>query len=68
MTRNRIRRRLRSAVAELQRRGSLPPGTYLLATDFEAATCTFNELVAWVEDAVNRAVGRARPEPVRTPV
>jgi ribonuclease P protein component len=65
--RNRIRRRLRAAVSELDRRGEvlLPGGCYLLMSDAEAADCPFPDLVTWVEGAVRKAGDRSIAVPQR---
>jgi ribonuclease P protein component len=53
VTRNRIRRRLRAAVAALP--AQPPPGAYLVSAGGEAATCPFEELV----DHLGRALREA---------
>jgi ribonuclease P protein component len=71
VTRNRIRRRLRAAVRELDRRGVLHGGAaYLLSSGPEAAHCRYPELLGWVEGAVRRAstVRGASPEHNAAPV
>lgn len=55
VVRNRIRRRLRAAVAALPT--PLAPGAYLVAGGREAATCSFAELVGHLERAVREAAG-----------
>ena len=52
--RNRLRRRLREAVA----RSELPPGAYLVAAEPSAQTLGFAELVAAVGSAMNSAATR----------
>lgn len=42
--RNRIRRRLRAAIHELEAAGALPPGAYLVGAGPEALTMPFTEL------------------------
>ncbi len=64
VVRNRIRRRLRAALVELDRRGDgLPRGAYLFSADVEARAMPFEQLV----DSLGRAVSRASaaPEPSR---
>ncbi|HEX2117914.1 MAG TPA: ribonuclease P protein component, partial [Acidimicrobiales bacterium] len=52
VARNRIRRRLRAAAAELLRAGRLPSGTYLISAGPEAARTPWVELVAALDEAV----------------
>jgi ribonuclease P protein component len=61
VTRNRIRRRLRSAVDALDKQGGvLQDGAgYLVAADTDAASCQYTVLQAWVEDAVRAANARS---------
>lgn len=59
VVRNRIRRRLRSAMGELQRQGGLPEGSYLLSGDARLATLPWSELVALTADLVTSATGSA---------
>lgn len=42
--RNRIRRRLRAAIRELEAEGALPPGAYLVGAGPEALTMPYAEL------------------------
>lgn len=56
VTRNRIRRRLRAAVRQLATE-ALPPGSYLVFADAEAAALPFGDLVACLERAVRAATG-----------
>lgn len=56
VTRNRIRRRLRSVVRELAK--ELPAGTYLLGAGPEAAALPYTELRATVSEAVQAATGQ----------
>jgi ribonuclease P protein component len=53
--RNRVRRRLRSALRELQAADRLPRGTYLVGATAVAATLPYPELVASLGDAVHTA-------------
>ena len=55
VVRNRVRRRLRSALRELQSADRLPSGTYLIGATAEAATLPFPDLVASLDDAVHTA-------------
>ncbi len=55
VTRNRVRRRLRAAVA--QAAPALPAGRYLVAADPEAATVDFGELTADLSGAMRAAAG-----------
>jgi ribonuclease P protein component len=57
VTRNRIRRRLRAALRELQGRGTLPAGTYLIGGSADLARLPWSELVAEVEAAVAAVAG-----------
>lgn len=60
VTRNRIRRRLRAALRELQATDGLPAGTYLVGAGPEAAPAPWAELVGSLAGAVGAAT---RPEP-----
>jgi len=53
--RNRIRRRLRAALRELQRDGRLPAGTYLVGGRAELAEVPWSDLVALLEAAIAEA-------------
>lgn len=55
VVRNRIRRRLRHALAELDRLDRVPPGRYLVSAAPTAATAPFDSLV----DELDHAVGGA---------
>ena len=57
VVRNRVRRRLRSALRELQAADRLPGGTYLVAATAAAATLPWDELLADLGDAVHTATG-----------
>jgi len=61
VTRNRIRRRLRSAMDALDKQGRvLQDGAgYLVAADIEAASCPYTVLQASVEDAIRAANARS---------
>jgi ribonuclease P protein component len=64
VTRNRLRRRLRAAVAEVA--SEVPPGAYLLAGRPQSATVAFGELVTSVRQAMAAAGADAgTPEPGR---
>jgi ribonuclease P protein component len=52
VVRNRIRRRLRAALRELQRSEGLPAGAYLLGAGPEMAHLPWSEVVSTVRDAV----------------
>ena len=54
VTRNRVRRRLRAIVRDLDRAEPWPGGAYLVTTGPEAATLPYGELV----DAVTEAAAR----------
>ena len=56
--RNRLRRRLRSAVSEIEGEAGLSPGAYLLAPSRETSTLGYEELVS----TVHRAIRRVQPE------
>ena len=58
VVRNRIRRRLRAAVAALG--AELPPGAYLLRAGTEAATLPFTELQSCLAGAVRAATNPSR--------
>jgi ribonuclease P protein component len=53
--RNRIRRRLRAALRELQRDGRLPAGTYLVAGQASVAELPWPELVALLDATLAEA-------------
>jgi ribonuclease P protein component len=55
VARNRVRRRLRAAMAELTRRGAVPGGTYLVGGSAELAGRPWEALVADLEVAVARS-------------
>jgi ribonuclease P protein component len=55
VARNRVRRRLRAALRELQRAGSLPRGAYLIGAGPEAAGLPWSDLVRALGDAVASA-------------
>ena len=55
VVRNRIRRRLRAALRELQADGRLPAGTYLLGGRAELAHLPWSELVSLLEDTIAKA-------------
>ena len=57
--RNRIRRRLRAGLRELQGTGRLPQGTYLVSARPEAAQMPWPELIAAIDGAVRAASGGA---------
>lgn len=59
VARNRIRRRLRAALQELQRRGRLPQGTYLVGGRADLTTLPWTELVAAVDAAVEAGAAEA---------
>jgi ribonuclease P protein component len=61
VTRNRIRRRMRSVMTGLARRGDVlePGAAYLLTAEAEAASCPFPVLEHWVESAVRGARRRS---------
>lgn len=59
VVRNRIKRRLRAALRDLQVAGRLPGGTYLVGATADAATLPYPELVARLGDAVDTATGAA---------
>ena len=53
--RNRVRRRIRAALWELQAQGRLPRGSYLLAGGVEVARMPWPDVVAAVGEAVDAA-------------
>jgi len=55
VVRNRVRRRLRAALREVQAGGRLPAGTYLLAGRAELADLPWPALVALVETTIEEA-------------
>jgi ribonuclease P protein component len=59
VTRNRLRRRLRSAAALLDQPEPLAPGSYLVALQPGAADLSYGELRDAFEAALRRAVTRA---------
>lgn len=61
VTRNRIRRRLRAALRELQTAGRLPAGDYLLGGRAEAASLPWTDLVATLDQVVEAACSSGHP-------
>lgn len=61
VTRNRIRRRLRAALLELQRTGRLPAGSYLVGGGAELARLAWPQLLRDLDAAISSATGRAKP-------
>lgn len=59
VVRNRIKRRLRAALRDLQAAGRLPRGTYLVGATAVAASLPYLELVADLGDAVDTATRAA---------
>ncbi len=55
VVRNRVRRRLRSALRELQSDDRLPGGIYLIGATADAATLPWEHLVASLSDAIDTA-------------
>lgn len=55
VVRNRIRRRLRAALRELQAAERLPGGTYLVGATTEAATLAWSDLVGHLGGAIDSA-------------
>ena len=55
--RNRIRRRLRAVLAELERGGRLPPGAYLIGAGGPAMTMPAAELTRTLEALVGDVTG-----------
>jgi ribonuclease P protein component len=55
VVRNRIKRRLRAALRELQATGELPRGTYLVTARTEAARTPWSGLVSDLRDAIAEA-------------
>ncbi len=60
VTRNRIRRRLRAALRDLQVRGVLPAGSYLIGGRAELASLPWSALVSDLDAAVRAASGTDR--------
>ena len=58
--RNRIRRRLRAGLRELQRQGRLPAGTYLLSARPEVAEMPWPEVIAAIDGAIAATPAGAR--------
>ena len=58
VVRNRIRRRLRGALVELQRAGDVPAGAYLVAARREAADQGFQSLLSDLRTAIGSATDR----------
>ena len=61
VTRNRVRRRLRAACAELAARGALPAGTYLTRAGEDVAAMPWTDLCGRLAGLVTRATGPERP-------
>jgi ribonuclease P protein component len=60
VVRNRIRRRLRAALRQLQAEGTLPGGAYLLGGRAELARRPWSALVSDLDAAVRAATGAGR--------
>lgn len=60
VVRNRVRRRLRAALRELQAADRLPRGTYLVGATADAATLPWSELVQHLGGAVDSVTSPAR--------
>lgn len=60
VTRNRIRRRLRHALRDLQLAGRLPAGSYLIGGSAALAHCPWSELVSRLSDGVAAATAGER--------
>jgi ribonuclease P protein component len=60
VVRNRIRRRLRAALRELQHGGRLPHGTYLVGAGPDVATMPWSELLPLLGGLVDDATGSPR--------
>lgn len=65
VVRNRIRRRLRAIVRELN--DELAPGAYLLGAGADAATLPYGELRMTVSEALRAVRGRAASNPLTSP-
>jgi ribonuclease P protein component len=59
VVRNRLRRRLRAAVADSA--GSIPPGAYLVSAGRDAVDLPYQDLKAYVTAAMTSASGKRRP-------
>ncbi|MEO7429254.1 MAG: ribonuclease P protein component [Acidimicrobiales bacterium] len=57
--RNRIRRRLRAGLRELQSAGRLPSGSYLLGANAKLARLPWTEVLATLEEALLAATSRS---------
>jgi ribonuclease P protein component len=60
VARNRIRRRLRAALRELQRAGALPTGAYLVSAGHDVADLPWADLVQALTDTVASATTPGR--------
>jgi ribonuclease P protein component len=58
--RNRCRRRLRAALVELDRRGALPHGAYLVSVSVEAVAAPQAELASGLDDVLAQLAARPR--------
>ncbi len=64
VVRNRLRRRLRAVIADLERTGALAPGLYLIGARPSAATASFDSLRADLHHAVAALAATADGGPV----
>lgn len=61
VTRNRVRRRLRAALAELDRRNAVPAGWYLVGATPNAANATYSSLLVATHALLTRLPVEPRP-------
>ncbi|MFP4511591.1 MAG: ribonuclease P protein component [Acidimicrobiales bacterium] len=54
VVRNRLRRRLRAVLSEMDHDGSIPPGVYLVGADPSASDASFEELRARMQRVVSK--------------
>lgn len=60
VVRNRLRRRLRAILTELDRAGELPPGVYLVGATPGAEQATFDELSEQMMRAIRRVTAEVQ--------
>jgi ribonuclease P protein component len=58
VVRNRCRRRLRACLYQVDRRGDLAPGVYLIGVRDEAVEAAYQELEKWMSQAIEALARR----------
>ena len=64
MVRNRVRRRLRAILGEMDRKPEgIVPGDYLVRVSQGVATSSYTELERWLSDAINAVANQPQSPP-----